>query len=89
MSGDDKDVAKNNQRDPNLRAATVARVNQLVKGGLTKAAHLASLNQRHESTDVCLRCGGRMVARTAKASGKQFLGCSNFPKCRHTIWPKG
>ena len=37
MSGDTKDVAKNNQRDPNLRAATVARVNQLVKGGLTKA----------------------------------------------------
>jgi hypothetical protein len=31
-------VAKNNQRDPNLRAATVARVNQLVKSGLTKAA---------------------------------------------------
>ena len=30
-------MAKNNQRDPNLRAATVARVNQLVKGGLTKA----------------------------------------------------
>jgi hypothetical protein len=31
-------VAKKNQRDPNLRAATVARVNQLVKGGLTKAS---------------------------------------------------
>jgi hypothetical protein len=31
-------VPKKNQRDPNLRAATVARVNQLVKGGLTKAA---------------------------------------------------
>lgn len=31
-------MAKNNQRDPNLRAATVARVNQLVKGGLSKAA---------------------------------------------------
>ena len=30
-------MAKNNQRDPNLRTATVARVNQLVKGGLTKA----------------------------------------------------
>ena len=30
-------MAKNNQRDPNLRAKTVARVNQLVKGGLTKA----------------------------------------------------
>lgn len=32
------DVAKNNQRDPNLRATTVARVNQLVKGGLSKAS---------------------------------------------------
>ncbi len=31
-------MAKNNQRDPNLRATTVARVNQLVKGGLSKAA---------------------------------------------------
>jgi hypothetical protein len=30
-------VAKTNPRDPNLRAATVARVNQLVKGGMTKA----------------------------------------------------
>lgn len=30
-------MAKNNQRDPNLRAATVARVNQLLKDGLTKA----------------------------------------------------
>lgn len=31
-------MAKNNQRDPNLRATTVARVNQLVKTGLSKAA---------------------------------------------------
>ncbi len=30
-------MAKNNQRDPNLRADTVARVNQLLKDGLTKA----------------------------------------------------
>jgi len=57
--------------------------------GLTKADHLASLNQRHTATDVCPKCGGRLVTRTAKNSGKQFLGCANFPKCRHTIWPKG
>jgi restriction system protein len=56
--------------------------------GLTKSDHLASLNRRHASTDVCPRCGGKMVARTARNSGKQFLGCANFPKCRHTIWPK-
>ena len=57
-------------------------------GGLTKSDHLASLSRRHASTDVCPRCGGRMVTRTAKNSGNQFLGCSNFPKCRHTVWPK-
>ena len=38
-------MAKNNQRDPNLRATTVARVNQLVKGGLTKAAAFAKISQ--------------------------------------------
>ena len=56
--------------------------------GLTKADHLASLKQRRTSTDTCPKCGGKLVARTAKNSGKQFLGCSNFPKCRHTIWPQ-
>lgn len=55
--------------------------------GITKSDHLASLKQRHASTGVCPKCGGRMVARTARNSGKQFLGCANFPKCRHTIWP--
>ena len=30
-------MAKNNERDPNLRAKTVARVNQLLKSGLSKA----------------------------------------------------
>jgi hypothetical protein len=55
--------------------------------GLTKSDHLASLSRRHASTDVCPKCGGRMVSRTAKNSGKQFLGCANFPKCRHTVWP--
>lgn len=37
-------MAKNNQRDPNLRAATVARVNQLVKTGLTKAGAFAKIS---------------------------------------------
>ena len=34
---------------------------------------------------VCPRCGGTLVARTARQgpnAGKRFLGCSNFPKCR-------
>lgn len=29
-------------------------------------------------------CGATMVERTQKTSGKAFLGCSTFPKCRQT-----
>jgi restriction system protein len=56
-----------------------------LKSGLTKQDHLASLEQRHRSTTTCPKCGGQLVQRTAKASGKTFLSCSNFPKCRHTF----
>jgi len=40
-----------------------------------------------EPIQSCPRCGGTLVKRTAKKgsnAGKQFLGCSNFPKCRYT-----
>lgn len=36
---------------------------------------------------VCPQCGAPLVLRTAKKgsnSGKQFYGCSAFPKCRYT-----
>jgi len=56
-----------------------------LNSGLTKRDHLASLEQRHNSTTTCPKCGGQLVERTAKASGKTFMGCSNFPKCRLTV----
>jgi restriction system protein len=36
----------------------------------------------------CPDCGGDMVKRTAKRganAGKEFLGCSNYPKCKATV----
>ncbi len=39
-------------------------------------------------TVVCPRCGESMVLRTAKRGerkGKQFYGCSTYPKCRGLI----
>lgn len=37
----------------------------------------------------CPKCGvGTMAERTAKASGKKFFGCTNYPKCNHSEWPK-
>ena len=35
---------------------------------------------------ICPNCGGKLVLRTAKKGanvGKQFCGCSNYPKCRY------
>lgn len=39
------------------------------------------------SEKICPVCGHKMVRRMARRgpnSGKEFWGCSNFPKCRHT-----
>lgn len=36
---------------------------------------------------MCPQCGAELVSRTAKKgknAGKQFRGCSSFPKCRYT-----
>ncbi|RZZ83792.1 restriction endonuclease [Pseudoxanthomonas winnipegensis] len=33
---------------------------------------------------VCQRCGSDLVQRTNRQTGENFLGCSQFPKCRGT-----
>lgn len=37
-------------------------------------------------TQICPKCGAKLVLRTAKKGaneGKQFYGCSNYPKCQY------
>jgi hypothetical protein len=53
---------------------------------LTKSAHLDSLRARHESITKCPKCGGSLVKRVTKRgehAGREFLGCSNFPRCHY------
>ena len=41
----------------------------------------------NHDTDVCPLCGGKTVIRTVKTgarAGAQFIGCSNYPKCKYT-----
>ena len=33
---------------------------------------------------MCSKCGSPMSVRTTK-TGDKFLGCSGYPKCKHTI----
>ncbi len=61
-------MAKNNQRDPNLRAATVARVNQLVKGGLSKAAAFDKISSETGRAKDAVQMLYYRAIRAAKAS---------------------
>ncbi|RME47503.1 MAG: DUF2726 domain-containing protein [Caldilineae bacterium] len=45
-------------------------------------------NQGKANVPSCPKCGSPMVIRTVKKGqhqGKQFYGCSNFPKCRGVL----
>lgn len=49
--------------------------------------HVSDIQKRFSSTDTCPICGGRLIERTARKglyAGNQFLGCSNYPKCKYT-----
>ncbi|WP_170363858.1 nuclease-related domain-containing protein [Ruegeria arenilitoris] len=47
--------------------------------------HVQSLSgQQGTMLAKCPRCGSAMAKRTNRKSGSQFLGCSNYPKCKGT-----
>ena len=43
-------------------------------------AKLIKNNKDEEFKDRCPRCGGKLIKRNGKYG--EFMGCSNFPKCR-------
>lgn len=52
-----------------------------------KQSHIENIRNKAESPTICPWCGGKLVVRTAKKGqdvGKQFYGCSNYPKCKYT-----
>ena len=49
---------------------------------------LAEVVKEDYLTPSCPNCDIKMVERTAKRTGKKFLGCPNFPSCRYTIMHK-
>jgi restriction system protein len=70
--------------------AVVARVQETRQS--TSTTNVAPSPDPFPSTPevlpACPRCGAPMVLRTAKKganAGRQFYGCSTFPKCRGTI----
>lgn len=68
---------------------TIKRLS-LKKGLKTDIKHVKNLKSRHspkQAGNNCSKCGSSLTVRTIKRGsniGSQFLGCSNFPKCRYT-----
>ena len=46
--------------------------------------HVENINANKEEygNDICPKCGGKLVGRNGKYSN--FIGCSNYPKCKYT-----
>ena len=54
----------------------------------TKASVSSTENASNVSVPLCPKCGAKLVIRTAQKganAGKQFYGCSSFPKCKFTL----
>ena len=66
----------------------VDRFNRLkLESKITKKDHIRSLENRHNSSTHCPKCGSKLVEREARKGfriGSKFLGCESFPKCRFT-----
>lgn len=61
-------------------------VNSAFATEITEESEQESAEQKDEEHLICPRCGAVLVLRTAAKganAGKQFYGCSNFPKCRY------
>ena len=80
-------------RDPVLSETQVDKTIAQIKSGRfepswkTHRQHVQQLKKRSDPTAerICPKCGQPMVLRTVKRgtnAGKQFWGCSAYPKCR-------
>lgn len=83
--------AKNSQIgaiQQNIPAKTASKPKTSV-AAKTASKPAASKANKTSGAKTCPKCNkGQMVEKTAKASGKKFFGCSNWPNCNHTEWPK-
>lgn len=80
-------MAKNNQRDPNLRAATVARVNQLVKGGLTKASAFEKISAETGRAKDAVQMLYYRAIRAAKGGSKAVAAAAKAPAAKPAARP--
>lgn len=57
----------------------------ILSKSLKKVDQIKSTNDKVNRK--CPKCGGDLVYRYTKNKGIQFIGCSNFPKCKYVEFP--
>ena len=84
------------KQQPVLTESEVAEICRKIQSGRLKpsikthvehVSHVKTIveKKQRQAENACPKCGKPMVLRTAKTGdnqGKQFWGCSGFPKCR-------
>ena len=66
---------------------TLVRGVQRADGNTHRASECGLAHEAAKPANICPRCGGGLVLRTAKRgqnAGHQFLGCETYPRCRYT-----
>ena len=50
----------------------------------TTKEHVRHIKKQSKNIDknICPRCGAKLVLRKSSKTGKEFYGCSNYPKCK-------
>jgi restriction system protein len=64
------------------------RLTQTFKTNREHVKHVKQIMSDRQNSKACPKCGSSMILREAKQGqniGKNFWGCSNFPKCRGTV----
>jgi restriction system protein len=76
-----KDTAKSNNVTLINGDMLIMMISRLTKESQDKLLSLAT--EGDYKTPSCSSCGTKMIRRSGK--GKEFWGCANFPRCRHTL----
>ena len=73
------------EKDTIIRTIQDGRLKASFKTHREHVSHVKDIIAEKENKQICPKCGSEMVIRETKKGdhkGKQFWGCSTFPKCR-------
>ena len=86
--GDYSDLSNERWYQPGVRFEVISATGKSLHTGKCGPAKPAASQTKDEWPETCPSCKrGRMKLRTARkgnGAGRQFYGCSEYPKCKHT-----